>query len=109
MKTLTTNRFVSREELVSILEQDLSHDYKYELVDDKQEKYLIVKKNALIGAKISNVANKISIEGVTPTLGGYLFTLAATFYTGMLFLGGIAQPWFDFEKSVGKVLLNKLQ
>jgi len=34
MKTLTTNRTVSREELVSILEQDLSHDYKYELVAD---------------------------------------------------------------------------
>lgn len=108
MKTLTTNRSVSHEELVSILEQDLSHNYKYELVDDKQGKYVLVKKNALIGAKISNVANKISIEGVTPTLGGYLFTFAATFYTGM-FLGGIAQPWFDFEKSVGKALLNKLQ
>lgn len=108
MKTLTTNKSVSREELVSILEQDLSHDYQYEIVDDKQEQYVLVKKNALIGAKIFNAANKISIQGVTPTLGGYLFTFAATFYTG-LFLGGIAQPWFDFEKSVGKVLLSKLQ
>ncbi|WP_353721933.1 hypothetical protein [Dyadobacter sp. 676] len=108
MKTLTTNRSVSREELVSILEKDLSHNYKYELVDDNKEKYVLVKKNALIGAKISNVANKISIEGVTPTLGGYLFTFAATFYTG-LFLGGIAQPWLEFEKSVGHALLSKLQ
>ncbi|MGN7888402.1 hypothetical protein [Dyadobacter sp. 22481] len=108
MKTLTTNRSVSREELVSILEQDLSHDYKYKLVDDKREKYVLVKKNALIGAKISNVANKISIEGVTPTLGGYLFAFGAMFYTGM-FLGGIAQPWFDFEKSVGKALQSRIQ
>lgn len=108
MKTLSTNRSVSREELVSILENELSHDYKCKLVDDYQEKYVLVKKNALIGAKIYNVANKISIEGVTPTIGGYLFTFAATFYTGM-FLGGIAQPWLDFEKSVGHALLNKLQ
>ena len=108
MKTLTTNKSISSEELVSILQQDLSHDYKYELVDDKQEKYVLVKKNALIGARISNAANKTSIEGVTPSLGGYLFTFATMFYTG-LFLGGIAQPWLDFEKSVGKALLNKLQ
>lgn len=108
MKTLTTNKSVSREELVSILKNELSHNYQYEIVDDKQEKYVLVKKNALIGAKIYDVANKISIEGVTPTLGGYLFTFAATFYVGM-FLGGIAQPWFDFEKSVGAALRKELQ
>ncbi|MDR6803153.1 hypothetical protein J2Y45_000423 [Dyadobacter sp. BE34] len=107
MKTLTANRFISREELVSILEKGLSHEYKYELVDENQERYVLVKKNALVGAKIFNVANKISIEGVTPTLGGYLFVFAATFYTGMFL--GVPQPWLDFEKSVGTALVKELQ
>ena len=107
MKTLTVNRSVSREELVSILEQDLSHDYKYELVDDKQEEYVLVKKNAFIGAKIFNTANKIFIEGVTPTFGGYVFAFVVTFWTGMFL--GVPQPWLSFEKSIGHALLSKLQ
>lgn len=108
MKTLTTNRSVSRKELVSILEQDLSHVCKYELVDDGQEEYVLVKKNAFIGAKIFNTTNKIFIEDVTPTLGGYFFAFGTTFYTGM-FLGGMSQLWLDSERSVGAALGRKLQ
>jgi hypothetical protein len=107
MKTLTANRPVSRKELVSILKNTLSREYKYELVESNQERYLLVKKNPFIGAKVFHEGNKITIEAVVPTFGGYLFAFAATFYTGMFL--GVPLPWLSFEKSVGYALLSKLQ
>lgn len=104
MKTLTANRSLSRQELVSILKNGLSDHYRYKIVDDNEERYVLVRKNALVGAKIFSIADKISIEAVVPTLGGYLFAFAVTFWTG-LFLG-VPQPWLNFEKTIGSALLK---